>query len=123
MSSPPSPQSELPAELQLAFLPIHKRAFGMAVGIASGLLVFALTAIYVVRRPDPGFQLYVLREYFYGYTVSWSGAFVGFAWGFVAGFVAGWFIAFCRNLVLAASLWLTRTRAELAASRDFLDHI
>jgi hypothetical protein len=120
--SDPSP-SELPVELQLAFLPIHKRAFGMAVGTASGLLVFLLTAVYVVRRPDPGFQLSVLSEYFYGYTVSWAGAIVGFAWGFVAGFVAGWFIAFCRNLVLAASLWLTRTRAELAASRDFLDHI
>ncbi len=121
--SGPHNQPELPAELQLAFLPIHKRAFGMAVGAASGLFVFALTAIYVVRGPEPAFQLDILAEYFYGYSASWRGAVVGLAWGFVAGFVAGWFIAFCRNLVLAASLWLTRTRAELAASRDFLDHI
>ncbi|MBA2243901.1 MAG: hypothetical protein H0W11_03025, partial [Gemmatimonadetes bacterium] len=64
-----------------------------------------------------------LAEYFYGYTVSWPGALVGGFWGFVVGFVAGWFVAFCRNLVIAATLFITRTRAELAATRDFLDHI
>jgi hypothetical protein len=113
----------LPRELQLAFLPLHKRAFGMAVGSAAGLLVFAATVVTLLRPALPGANLWLLSEYFYGYTVTWGGAFVGLAWGFVAGFVAGWFTAFCRNLVIAASLWLTRTRAELAASRDFLDHI
>lgn len=112
----------LPVELRLAFLPLHKRAFGMAIGSATGLIVFLVTAIYLVRDPQ-GIPLHILDQYFYGYTVSWTGAFLGLAWGFVTGFVAGWFIAFSRNLVLAGSLWLTRTRAELAASRDFLDHI
>jgi hypothetical protein len=64
-----------------------------------------------------------LAEYLYGYTVSSPGALVGGFWGFVAGFVAGWFFAFCHNLVIAATLFITRTRAELAATRDFLDHI
>jgi hypothetical protein len=113
----------LPTELQLVFQPLHKRALGMALGVASGLVVFGMTAIVLLRRPDPAPNIWILREYFYGYTVSWAGALVGFAWGFVAGFTAGWFIAFCRNLVLAASIWLTRTRVELSASRDFLDHI
>lgn len=117
-----SPEERLPAEVQLAFLPLHKRALGMAVGAAAGLVCFAITAIALVR-PDPELNLMLLAEYFYGYTVSWAGAFVALAWGFVVGFTAGWFIAFCRNLVIAASLWLTRTRAELDATRDFLDHI
>jgi hypothetical protein len=39
------------------------------------------------------------------------------------GFVAGWFFAFCRNLVLAFSVFLIRARAELNQTRDFLDHI
>ena len=56
-------------------------------------------------------------------AATWQGAFVALAWGFVAGFVAGWFTAFCRNFVIAASLWLGRTRSELDATRDFLDHI
>jgi hypothetical protein len=112
----------LPPDLQLAFLPLHKRAFGMALGAATGLTCFAITAI-ALLRPDPDLNLRLLAEFFYGYTVTWRGAFVGLAWGFVMGFTAGWFTAFCRNLVIAASLWLTRTRAELSASRDFLDHI
>ena len=113
----------LPAALRLAFLPLHKRAFGMALGLASGLVCFAITAIFLLRRPEPAPDLSILSEYFFGYTVSWTGALVSLAWGYVVGFTAGWFIAFCRNLVIAASLWLTRTRAELSASRDFLDHI
>jgi hypothetical protein len=55
--------------------------------------------------------------------VSWTGLFVGMGWGFVVGFVGGWFFAFCRNLALAISIFITRTRAELAQTRDFLDHI
>ena len=113
----------LPAELRLAFLPLHKRAFGMAVGAAAGLVMFLVTAVCLLRSPETAPGLQILDEYFYGYAPTWPGALVALAWGFVMGFTAGWFIAFCRNLVIAASLWLTRTRAELAASRDFLDHI
>ena len=113
----------LPPELQLAFLPLHKRALGTAIGTATGLVCFGITAIALLRPRAPGFDLMLLAEYFYGYTFSWAGAFVALAWGFVVGFTAGWFVAFCRNLVIAISLWLSRTRAELDASRDFLDHI
>jgi len=113
----------LPRELELAFEPLHKRALGFAIGVATGLFFFLLTAVYLLRGPVPSVPLWILDEYFYGYTVSWPGAFVALAWGFVVGFVAGWFTAFCRNLVIAVSLWITRTRAELDATRDFLDHI
>lgn len=112
----------VPRKVRLAFAPLHKRAFGMAVGIAAGSLVFLATAFTVLFVPgDPG--LYLLGEYFYGYTVSWEGAFVGLFWGGFSGFVAGWFAAFCRNLALAALIFVARTRAELEATRDFLDHI
>jgi hypothetical protein len=52
-----------------------------------------------------------------------AGAFVGLGWGFATGFVAGWFFAFCRNLIVAASVFLIRAKAELSETRDFLDHI
>ena len=48
---------------------------------------------------------------------------MGAAWGFLVGFVVGWFTAFVRNLVLAVSIFAARTRAEMTATRDFLDHI
>lgn len=109
--------------LTLAFAPMHKRAFGIAVGTASGLFVFLITAFDLIVGSAPGLNLWLLRQYFYGYQVTWTGAFVGAFWGFFAGFVAGWFVAFCRNLVIAVSLFVGRTRAELRATRDFLDHI
>ncbi|MBA4160120.1 MAG: hypothetical protein H0X65_22055 [Gemmatimonadetes bacterium] len=123
---PPHPTAEsesLPREVALAFAPLHKRAFGVAVGLAVALLVLGITAITLLYPPESRPPLTLLAEYFYGYTVSWPGALVGGFWGFVVGFVAGWFVAFCRNLVIAATLFITRTRAELAATRDFLDHI
>ena len=113
----------IPVEVVLVFEPLHKRAFGMAIGIACGLFFFGLTVIGLLRDPQAVQGLYILDEYFYGYTVSWPGAFVALAWGFVAGFAAGWFAAFCRNFIIAASLWSGRNKAELAASADFLDHI
>lgn len=116
-------EEALSGQLALAFGPLHKRALGLAVGTASGAIVFLLTVFHVVVRPDPAPQIGLLREYFTGYTVSWPGAVVGGLWAFTVGFFVGWFIAFARNLVIATSIFITRTRQELAATRDFLDHI
>lgn len=118
----------MPRALVLATAPIHKRAFGIAVGTALALVMFLATAVYLLRvdpeaaRQQP-FGPGLLVNYFYGYSLSWTGAFVALCWGFAVGFVIGWFVAFCRNLVLAASIFAIRTRSELAATRDFLDHI
>lgn len=109
--------------LAIAFLPLHKRAFGIAAGAAAAIVTFLATAVYLLRDPHPGFELELLSEYFAGYSVSWRGAFVGAAWAGFVGFVLGWFLAFCRNLLLAVQLLVLRTRAELSQTRDFLDHI
>lgn len=123
MANPLSSElQDLPSDLALAFAPLHKRAFGMAIGIALGSCVF-LATIYSVVVPGDSPPLFLLGNYFPGYTVSLPGAFVGFGWAFFTFFVAGWFWAFCRNFVIAASVWVARTRAELKGARDFLDHI
>jgi hypothetical protein len=109
--------------LQLAFAPLHKRALGVAFGTAAALVVFLATAVYLLRQPDPGFDLALLSHYFTGYTVSWRGALVGAAWAWFAGFVMGWFVAFSRNVLLAGFLFVIRSRAELSQTRDFMDHI
>ncbi len=120
--SAPHPDGQLPSELLLAFAPLHKAAFGAAVGAACGLLVFGFTALTLLRHVT-GVNLELLSVYFRGYSLSWTGALIGGAWGGFVGFVFGWFTAFCRNLVLAVSLFVIRTRAELARTRDFLDHV
>lgn len=113
----------IPLELRQAFAPLHKRAFGVAIGTAAGGLIFVVTLAAALLPHGGAEVLPLLAQYFAGYEVSVKGAFIGFGWGLLVGFVAGWFAAFCRNLVLAASIWLGRTRAELEATRDFLDHI
>ncbi len=128
--SGPSPMTATPTRampatqaITLAFAPLHKRAFGTAVGLATGLVVFAVTIIWLLRGGQGVINLWILANYFAGYTPTWGGAFIGFGWGFFSGFVAGWFLAFCRNFVIAASLFLIRARSELESTRDFLDHI
>ena len=123
MTEPAEETETLPRSATLLFAPLDKRAFGAAIGVAAGLLIFAATAIDLTFHSPPRAGLDILNEYFAGYRVSWAGAFIGLAWGFAVGFCAGWFLALVRNLVLAISLFVLQTRAELDETRDFLDHI
>lgn len=122
-SAGPEENLPIPDELALAFAPLHKRALGIAVGTACGLLVFGFTVFHLILAPERAIDLDLLAEYFYGYSVTWKGSLVGLFWGFVVGFVSGWFLAFSRNVVIATLIFIGRTRAELQATRDFLDHI
>jgi hypothetical protein len=109
--------------LQRAFAPYYKGALGVASGIVAALTVFTVTAFHVMAAPAGAPQIVLLAQYFYGYDVTWRGAFVGAWWSFVAAFVAGWFLAFVYNFVLATWLFLIRTKADLSRTTDFLDHI
>lgn len=123
-TSGPTPADELISpRLALAFAPLHKRAFGLAVGVAAGLSLFAITVIALMKPRGQVAFLGLFAEYFRGYEVSWAGAFIGLLWGIAVGFIAGWFIAFCRNFALAASIFISRAKGELEETADFLDHI
>lgn len=116
-------EAEVARALSMAFAPLHKAAFGAAIGTAAALVVFAATIVSLLRDPGQRLPLYLLEQYFEGYRVSWAGAVIGALWAGFTGFVFGWFTAFVRNLVLAIALFVIRTRAELAQTRDFLDHV
>lgn len=121
--TPPPDEAALDQALELAFAPLNKRAFGIALGCAGALLMALLTIAVLVTDRAQEFPLGLLGQYMAGYTVSWPGVLIGAGWGFVVAFVAGWFFAFCRNAVLAITAFAIRTRAELMQTRDFLDHI
>lgn len=124
MTLPRQPDGDvLPSQVTLAFAPVHKRAFGVASGVTVGFGIFALTVFELLRGSPETSPLRLLNEYFAGYRVSPGGVFIGLFWGFVTGFVMGWFVAFSRNLVIAAWIFWVRTRAELRETREFLDHI
>jgi hypothetical protein len=111
------------AAIAQAFAPLHKAAFGVAIGSTFGLVVTLLTAARLLLDGAGQTDLSLLGQFFAGYEQSWTGALIGGLWGFFTGFIAGWFFAFTRNLVLAIWLMVIRARAELEVTRDFLDHI
>src|SRR5215212_11685158 len=52
MGHPPAVEDEtIPQEVALAFAPLHKRAFGIAVGTACGLMLFLITIVSMLREP------------------------------------------------------------------------
>jgi len=111
-------------ELDLTFTPLHKRCLGVAVGTVLGVLLFAATLVHLVRRgPDDPYPIVLLSQYLPGYRVSLGGAFIGLGWGFWVGFVVGWFFAFARNLVMAATAFWFRARAEMQQGGSFLDNV
>jgi len=118
----PSDTSSVNRVLERAFAPLHKRALGLAVGFTVGMIVLALTIFHMIAQPiDVPIDL--VSQYFYGYDTTWRGALIGVWWGFVSGFVAGWFLAFLRNFMVATWIFVVRTKASLAQTQDFLDHI
>ena len=81
MTVPSTPTDTLPPSLRLAFAPLHKRAFGTAMGVVGGLGLFAVTVFEVLRNPTEPSPLHLLSQYFAGYDVTWAGAGLGLLWG------------------------------------------
>ena len=82
-------------------LRLNAVATGLTVGVLSGLGLFLLTIILVIKGgPVVGPNLALLGQYFPGYTVTAVGSLVGFAYAFITGFVIGFSLAFLYNLFL-----------------------
>ena len=84
--------------LARVFLRLDRLAFGLSLGITSGLLLFLATIILVLKGGGAvGPNLQLLSQYFPGYSVTLSGSVLGLGYGFVSGFVAGGGFAFLRT--------------------------
>ncbi|MDY7094240.1 MAG: hypothetical protein SX243_14815 [Acidobacteriota bacterium] len=65
-----------------------------------GFGLFAATLWLVIKGgPNVGQNLSLLRAYYPGYTVSWLGSLVGFAYGALTGGVLGWSVAWLYNVL------------------------
>jgi hypothetical protein len=117
------PDEAIPQPLATVLASIHRAALGGAVGTVAGLGVFLLTVAELLRRPESRLNLGLLGQYLPGYAVSWPGALVGFVWVFAIGFSVGWLLALFHNLAIAVWIFVARSRHEIAATRDFLDHV
>lgn len=67
---------------------------------AGGGLLLATVWLVVRGGPNVGQHLVLLRAYLPGYTVTWTGAILGFFYGAVIGAVAGWLTAWIYNRIV-----------------------
>jgi hypothetical protein len=119
-----NPEPQLPEPVLLAFAPMHRLGMGVAGGVVSGAMLFVMTMILVLKGGYPiGPTLGLLGHFFFGYSVTFGGAFIGFGWGFVSGFLLGWTFAVLHNVLIWIWLVVVRSRAEMEQYGDFLDHM
>ena len=84
--------------LQRAIVRLRMRIMGTVCAMVGGVGLFLVTAWHVLRGGDqPAPNLNLLNNYFPGYSVSWSGAFLGLAYGALAGAVLGGLVAWIYN--------------------------
>ena len=121
--SPPHIEPELEQRVQRAFAPLNARALGLSLGIVAAIALSALTLLSIVVDKERQFPLGLLRNLFFGYSVSYGGILVGALWAFGTGFIGGWLMAMARNVVIGAWILRAKMRADLEASQDVLDHI
>jgi protoporphyrinogen oxidase len=109
--------------LMRAFARMDKLGFATASGSVCGMLVFLATIFLILKGghvAGPGLQL--LSQYFFGYTVTVTGAFIGMAYSFWWGFLFGWLFVYLRNFFAAFFIYRVKRRVELLRFMDFLDH-
>ncbi len=81
---------------------LRRRAFGLAFGVMLGLIVLISTWWLILARSE-AYIFSKISTFFFGFSLTVPGSFVGFFWGFVYGFGVGflfaWFYnSFCRMI-------------------------
>jgi len=92
------------AERELAWAVARLQAVPLAIvgAILGGVGLFGMTAWLLLKGGEHvGAHLQLLDQYFYGYSVTWLGAFVGLFYGGAVGAASGWLIGTVYNIVVA----------------------
>jgi len=117
----PVPPEEI---IEAAFAKLDPLALGTALGIVSGVVLFLMTMVLLLKGRDPvGPNLLLLDQYLPGFTVSWPGALIGLLEAGIGGFALGYLGAWLRNWGMTAYAAMVRRRAEAEAQRDLLDKV
>ena len=122
MKIEPSEDAALDKILPVVFSRMDPLGLAIAIGSVLGSLIFLATIWLSWKGGGATEYLQLLNQYFFGYTVTVKGAFIGLAYGFFWGFLLGWLIAYLRNFFIAYYIYRIRRKVELLTFRDFLDH-
>lgn len=108
--------------LSHVFVKLDPIAFGGALGLTVGLLLFFVTLMEVnLEHQGVAEFLHNLGEYIPGYQVTVMGGFIGLVFGIGIGFFAGWLFAFLRNALLVFYMAFVERRAQIQVLRTILD--
>ncbi|MBN1842777.1 MAG: hypothetical protein JW883_10915 [Deltaproteobacteria bacterium] len=81
---------------------LNTKALGLVLGLLFGFATFIATNWLVIKDGDAvGPHLSLLGQYFIGYTVSFSGSFIGFAYSFALGTLSGALVGWIYNKIVA----------------------
>ena len=73
-----------------AAIRVNTVIMAVATGMLCAAILWSSTAILLLRGgPDVGAHLSLLSVFFPGYSVTWSGAWIGLLWGFIYGALSG----------------------------------
>ena len=75
---------------------LNVKAFALSSGIVWGLVILLTTFFFLIMGYQ-GKNLVRLSNIYFGYSVTWYGAFIGFIWGFVDAFIVTAFFAWLYN--------------------------
>ncbi len=102
---------------------IDRSALGIAIGIVFGLVIFFATNFLIFKGGNQiGPTLALLNQYFFGYSVTFTGSLIGLIYGFVSGFIVGWFAAFLRNFIITIYLYIAKFKGRMIAVNNFIDY-
>jgi len=87
-------------QIRRAIVRLRSRVMAIVFGLTGGVGLSVATLWLVIRGgADVGAHLGLLRNYFPGYSVTWTGSIVGFVYGALVGALAGWSLAWVYNRV------------------------
>lgn len=88
-------------EIGRAVARIHASVLALVCAVLGAAGLFIATSWLLIKGgANVGQHLSLLSLYFYGYSVTWPGAFIGLLWGGLTGGAIGWLIGEVYNLVV-----------------------
>lgn len=120
-----TPETVLPDELlQEVLARLDPLALGVAFGAVFGLgLLVATVGLLLKGGEEIGPNLSLLAQYLVGYSVSWTGMWVGICEAGLIGLMLGGFTATVRNVVVTSVAARIRKRTLLDQERRLLDDV
>lgn len=97
-----------------AFMKLDPTAFGVSLGLVSGLILTFLAVFTFVNRITPVQDfLWLLSQYLPNYKPTIAGSPLGFLYATTIGFIAGWGFALLRNTVIRFYFSYITRKAEI----------